>query len=67
MRINFRENVFTEPLPSNGHLFIRLLQSKGYSRLLFRGLCLAASLIRHSMNVCMSLCLLACLPIYVAI
>jgi hypothetical protein len=36
--------VFTDPLPRNSRLLIRLLHSNGHARCLFRGLCPATGL-----------------------
>jgi hypothetical protein len=44
LRVRFSGNVFTEALPRNGRLFIRLLHSRGCIRCLFRGRCLGTGL-----------------------
>jgi hypothetical protein len=59
MRIHCRKNVFTEPFPSSGRLFLlikNLLPRNGRRSVLFRGRCLEANVVSEpfARNGCFS-------------
>jgi hypothetical protein len=56
MRVHLRGNLFSQPLLRNGLLFIRLLHSKGCTRCLLRGLCLATGIYATLLMKLITLC-----------